>query len=79
MRQQAHAEASTSASSTGMGYLHRATFAQALMERSWMKEKEAKRLFHDITGSMDGILTAPEAAVGVSEVYIDIGHARHEV
>lgn len=37
-----------------MEYLYRATFAQALMERTWMKEEEAKRIFHQITGNMSG-------------------------
>ena len=77
MRHETYAEASTSASSQSMGYLQRATFAQALMERSWMKEKEAKKLFQDITGSVEGIATASEAAVGLIEVESDVGRARH--
>ena len=37
-----------------MQYLHKATFAQALMERTWMKEQEAKQLFLQITGTRSG-------------------------
>ena len=40
--------------SPGMQYLRKATFAQALMERTWMKEQEAKQLFLQITGTMYG-------------------------
>ena len=64
MRQQTHGEASSSKVSPGMEYLQQTTFAQALMERSWMKEKEAKRLFQDITGSIDGIVNSSEHRKG---------------
>ena len=59
-RHQTHAEASSSRTSPGTEYLQRTTFAQALMERSWMKEEEAKQLFLQITGTMNG---GPMAAV----------------
>ena len=53
-RCRSNAEASSSKASPGMQYLHKATFAQALMERTWMKEQEAKQLFLQITGTRDG-------------------------
>ena len=37
-----------------MQYLYKATFAQALMERTWMKEQEAKQLFLQLTGTRSG-------------------------
>ena len=54
VRHQTHAEASSSRTLPDMAYLQRTTFAQALMERAWMTEKEAKKLLQDITGSADG-------------------------
>ena len=59
-RCRSNAEASSSTASPGMQYLHKATFAQALMERTWMKEQEAKQLFLQITGKRDG---QPEVAL----------------
>ena len=53
-RCRSNAEASSSTASPGMQYLHKATFAQALMERTWMKEQEAKQLFLQITGTRSG-------------------------
>ncbi|CAK0786570.1 hypothetical protein CVIRNUC_009783 [Coccomyxa viridis] len=50
-RCRSNAEASSSTASPGMQYLQKATFAQALMERTWMKEQEAKQLFLQITGT----------------------------
>ena len=48
-----------------MQYLQKATFAQALMERTWMKEQEAKQLYLQITGTMNG---QSESAFSTSSV-----------
>ena len=69
-RCRSNAEASSSTASPGMQYLQKATFAQALMERTWMKEQEAKQLFLQITGTRSG---QPESAC-----HIRIRHAKAE-
>ena len=60
MRHQTHADASSSRTLPDMAYLQRTTFAQALMERAWMTEKEAKKLLQDITGYADGTVIPSE-------------------
>lgn len=73
-RHATHAGASSSRSSPSMEYLHRATFAQALMDRTWLKEKEAKALFEQITGTVNGGSQCAIYPLCICEVIGDIVH-----
>ncbi len=81
MRHQTHAEASSSRTLPDMAYLQRTTFAQVLMERAWMTEKDAKKLLQDITGSTDGNILPQELlhCVCVVGIYIFTSLTSHLV
>lgn len=46
---------STSGSDTGAGLLHQFALLQAIMERGYMLEKDAKQLFRKLTNSQTGL------------------------